>query len=64
MEGELEEERKQKTNAQTAKKKLEGEMSEIEAQIDAAVKAKEDAIKQLKKAQVRRKSRSFLAKAS
>lgn len=52
MEGELEEERKQKANALSAKKKLEMEFNEIEGQIDAALKGKEDALKQLKKAQV------------
>lgn len=52
MEGELEEERKQKANALSAKKKLEMEFNEIEGQIDVALKGKEDALKQLKKAQV------------
>ena len=53
METELEDERKQRANAQAAKKKMEMDNAELEGSIDAAVKAKEDAIKQLKKAQVK-----------
>jgi len=53
METELEDERKQRANAQAAKKKMEMDNSELEGTIDAAIKAKEDAIKQLKKAQVK-----------
>ena len=52
MEAELEEERKQRSSASAAKKKLEMDFNDLESNIDAATKAKEDAIKQLKKAQV------------
>ena len=52
MEVELEEERKQKTMAVAAKKKIEMDYNELEGHIDASTKAKEDAIKQLRRAQV------------
>jgi len=52
MEGELEEERKQRSSAIAAKKKLEMDYNDMESHIDAADKGKEDAVKQLKKAQV------------
>ena len=52
IEGELEEERKQRSAAVAAKKKLEGEFESMDEQIEGASKAKDDALKQLKKAQV------------
>jgi hypothetical protein len=52
MEAELEEERKQKTLAVNARKKLEGDFKSMEQQVDNANKIKEDALKQLKKIQV------------
>ena len=52
MEVELEEERKQRTSAVAARKKLEGEFKSVEHEVDAANKAKEDLVKQLKKLQV------------
>ncbi|CAK8680338.1 unnamed protein product [Clavelina lepadiformis] len=55
MEAELEEERKQRSSASAAKKKLEMDFNDLESNIDAATKAKEDAIKQLKKAQAQLK---------
>nr|XP_018669541.1 myosin-10 isoform X2 [Ciona intestinalis] len=55
LEAELEEERKQKSNAIAAKKKMEMDFSDLESHIDAASKGKEDAVKQLKKAQAQLK---------
>ena len=52
IEGELEEERKQRAAAVAAKKKLEGEFESMDEQIEGSSKAKDDAMKQLKKAQV------------
>jgi hypothetical protein len=52
MEAELEEERKQKSLAVNARKKLEGDFKSMEQQVDNANKIKEDALKQLKKFQV------------
>ena len=52
METELEDERKQRSVAVAAKKKIEMDYSDMEGQIDSAHKAKDDAVKQLKKAQV------------
>ena len=51
MEAELEEERKARSNAQNAKKKLELDIKDMEEQLEAASKVKEDGIKQLKKYQ-------------
>ena len=53
MEGELEEERKQRTAAANARKKLEGDMKNIEQQVEMANKVKEDSVKQLRRLQVR-----------
>ena len=53
MEAELEDERKQRALAVAAKKKLEMDLKELEAQVEAANKARDEAIKQLKKLQVR-----------
>ncbi|PWA32645.1 hypothetical protein CCH79_00012513 [Gambusia affinis] len=51
MELELEDERKQRSQALSAKKKLELDLAELEAQIDQANKGRDDALKQLKKLQ-------------
>ena len=48
---ELDEERKQKTAALNSKKKLEGDLKDLESTMDMNNKMKEDAIKQLKKHQ-------------
>ena len=53
MEVELEEERKQRSIAVNTRKKLEGDMKALEQQFDMANKVKEDAVKQLKKLQVK-----------
>lgn len=52
MEAELEDERKQRALAVAAKKKLEMDLKDLESQIEAANKGREDAIKQLRKLQV------------
>ena len=52
MESELEEERKQRTTAVNARKKLEGDLKGMQDQVDNANKMKEDAIKQLRRLQV------------
>lgn len=54
MEAELEDERKQRTLSIAGKKKLEMDLNELEGQIEAANKGRDEAIKQLKKLQVRR----------
>ncbi|CAJ1053643.1 myosin-9-like isoform X1 [Xyrichtys novacula] len=51
MEVELEDERRQRSQALSAKKKLELDLSELELQIDAANKGRDEALKQLKKLQ-------------
>ncbi|XP_047189999.1 myosin-9a [Scophthalmus maximus] len=51
MEVELEEERRQRSQALSSKKKLELDLSELEFQIDAANKGRDEALKQLKKLQ-------------
>ncbi|XP_040927020.1 myosin-10-like isoform X3 [Betta splendens] len=55
METELEDERKQRTLAVAAKKKLEMDLNELEGQIEAANKGREEALKQLKKLQAQMK---------
>ncbi|XP_049575497.1 myosin-9 [Syngnathus scovelli] len=55
MEVELEDERRQRSQALSAKKKLELDLGELEAQIDLANKARDEAIKQLKRLQVQMK---------
>ncbi|XP_039596967.1 myosin-10 isoform X3 [Polypterus senegalus] len=55
MELELEEERKQRAQAVSGKKKLETDLQEIEAQIEAANRGRDEAIKQLKKLQAQMK---------
>uniref|UniRef100_A0A665X8J3 Myosin-9 n=1 Tax=Echeneis naucrates TaxID=173247 RepID=A0A665X8J3_ECHNA len=51
MEIELEDERKQRTQALSSKRKLELDLAELELQIDAANKGRDEAHKQLKKLQ-------------
>lgn len=53
METELEDERKQRALAAAAKKKLETDMKDLEGQIETANKGRDEAIKQLRKLQVR-----------
>lgn len=53
MEAELEDERKQRSIAMAARKKLEMDLKDLEAHIDTANKNREEAIKQLRKLQVR-----------
>ncbi|CAG5947120.1 unnamed protein product, partial [Menidia menidia] len=55
MEVELEEERRQRTQALSSKKKLETDLFELEAQIDLANRGRDDALKQLKKLQAQMK---------
>lgn len=52
MESELEDERKQRALAVAAKKKLEMDLKDIESHIEGANKARDEAIKQLRKLQV------------
>lgn len=52
MELELEDEKKQRSMALSARKKLELDLGDLEAQIDQAVKARDEALRQLKKLQV------------
>lgn len=52
MEAELEDERKQRALAVAAKKKLEMDLKDIEGHIEGANKARDEAIKQLRKLQV------------
>lgn len=54
MEAELEDERKQRALAVAAKKKLEMDLKDIESHIEGANKARDEAIKQLRKLQVSR----------
>ena len=49
MEAELEEERKQRTYATTGRKKLEGDLKDMEGQLEMSSKVKEDALKQVYK---------------
>ncbi len=53
MEIELEDERRQRSQALSSKKKLELDLGELEVQIDAANKGRDEALKQLKKLQVK-----------
>lgn len=52
MEAELEDERKQRALSVTGKKKLEMDLNELEGQIEAANKGRDEAVKQLRKLQV------------
>ena len=55
MESDMEEERKQRASAVSARKKLEGEIKDMEQQVEMSQKLKEDAVKQLKKLQAQMK---------
>ncbi|KAM9363330.1 myosin-9-like [Symphorus nematophorus] len=55
MEVELEDERRQRTQALSSKKKLEMDLGELELQIDGANKGRDEALKQLKKLQAQMK---------
>uniref|UniRef100_A0A3Q2Q6P8 Myosin-9 n=1 Tax=Fundulus heteroclitus TaxID=8078 RepID=A0A3Q2Q6P8_FUNHE len=55
MELELEDERRQRSQALSSKKKLELDLADLEAQIDSANKGRDDALKQLKKLQAQMK---------
>lgn len=55
MEIELEDERRQRCQALSSKKKLEMDLRELELQNDSANKGRDDAIKQLKKLEVTKK---------
>ena len=52
LELELEEERKQRSAAVNARKKVESENNDMLAQVDSANKVRDDALKQLKRLQV------------
>ena len=52
LEAELEDERKQRTNALSQRKKLEADLKDMEQQLEMHDKIKEDALKQLRKLQV------------
>lgn len=52
LEGQLDDERKQKSQALSAQKKTESELAEMESQIDAEAKGREDAMRMYKKTQV------------
>lgn len=59
MEAELEDERKQRAFSVAGKKKLELDLNELEGQAEAANKGRDEAIKQLRKLQVRSSIPSF-----
>lgn len=48
----MEDERKQRALAVASKKKMEADLKDLEAQIEAANKARDEAIRQLRKLQV------------
>lgn len=50
----MEDERKQRAVAAAAKKKMETDLKDLEGQIETANKGRDEAIKQLRKLQVRR----------
>ena len=52
LEAQLDDERKQKSQALSAQKKTESELAEMESQIEAEAKGKEDALRMYKKAHV------------
>lgn len=56
LEIQLEEERSQRSQSVTSKKQLEAELQEAEAQVETANRGKEEAIKQLRRLQVKQKS--------
>lgn len=53
LEAELEEEKKQRGQASGSKKKLEGELKDMEDQLEATGRGRDEAVKQLRKIQVR-----------
>lgn len=53
VEAELEDEKKQRSMAVAARKKLEMDLKDLEAHVDSANKNRDEAIKQLRKLQVR-----------
>lgn len=55
LEEELEEERKQRGQASGGKKKLEGELKDMEDQLEATSRGRDEAVKQLRKIQVSRR---------
>lgn len=55
LETELEDERKQRAGMAAAKKKMEGDLKDLEDQIETSNKGRDEAIKQLRKLQVRPK---------
>lgn len=55
LEIQLEEERSQRSQATSSKKQLEAELQESEAQLETASRGKEEATKQLRRLQVRRR---------
>lgn len=57
LETELEDERKQRAAMSASKKKMEGDIKDLEGQIDTANKNRDEAIKQLRKLQVRERER-------
>lgn len=57
LETELEDERKQRVAMAASKKKMEGDIKDLEGQIDTANKNRDEAIKQLRKLQVRERER-------
>lgn len=54
LETELEDEQKMRNSLAAAKKKLEGDLQDLEDQVDTLNRARDEAIKQLRKTQVRR----------
>lgn len=52
LEEELEEERKQRGQASGSKKKLEGELKDMEDQMETTSRGRDEAVKQLRKIQV------------
>lgn len=52
LESELEEEKKQRGQASAGKKKLEGELKDMEDQLEATSRGRDEAVKQLRKIQV------------
>lgn len=51
LESELEEEKKQRAQVSTSKKKLEGELKDTEDQLETTNRARDEALKQLRKIQ-------------
>ena len=52
LEAQIDDERKQKSQALSAQKKTESELAEMESQIEAEAKGRDDALRMYKKAQV------------